>query len=349
MNWEFAYPWVLILGAFIPLIWIVQVMVHARRRGMASSVPSRIAAAGGSMRTLTAWLPGFIISISIAMLIIAIARPQEILDHTKTKRDAIALELVVDRSGSMDDVVVFNGDEMSRLEAVKVVLEEFVVGDGDELSGREGDLLGLIVFGSFADTLMPLTQSHESLVEAIRTIQTPRKEQERSTAIGDALMLAIARLKASEDSMRKEMNEPEFTLKSKAVILLTDGDNRTGTYSPKEAAELAKEWGIKLYVISVKGKPMNNINQFLFGRQRQMQSNGEMQRVVEDADGQFWSVDSLSDLRGVYAQIDELERSTIEISESTSYRELYLPFAMIGFGAYIGTLLLKAMLYRGVI
>ncbi len=347
MNWQFAYPWVLFFGLAIPLVWIVQVIVFSRRRGMMSSVPSRVAAAGSSARTLTAWIPTAIISVGVFSLIIALARPQEIIGNTKTSRDAIALELVVDRSGSMDEKVNFDGQRMTRLDAVKKVVEEFVVGDGDLLKGREGDLLGLIVFGTFADTLMPLTQSHEALVEAIRRIELPTIERERSTAIGDALMLAIARLKATEDAMRNEMDDPDFALKSKAVILLTDGENRAGTYSPQQAAGLAKDWGIKVYIIGIRGG--TSVNSLFFGGRMQEVNDERMKAVAEYTGGQYWGVDQIGDLDQVYAQIDELERSTIQISESTSYRELYLPFAIFGLVSYVFASLLKAVVYRSVL
>jgi len=344
MSWQLAYPWVLYFGVIIPLIWGVRIYIFSRRRGMISSVPSRAAAAGPSMRTMSVWIPGALMSIAILALLIALARPQEIIGHTKTTRDAIALELVVDRSGSMEEPVSFDGQRMTRLEAVKDVVEDFVVGDQKNLRGRDGDLLGLIVFGSFADTLMPLTQSHEALVEAIRRIELPANERERSTAIGDALMLATARLKASEDAMRKQMDDPEFTLKSKAVILLTDGENRAGSYSPDQAARLAKEWGIKVYIVGIRGG--SNVNSFFFGAARQSVSDDRMRAVAEYTGGQYWGVDQVSDLEKVYSQIDELERSTIQTSESTSYKEWYFPFAMIGFGGYLFGILLNAVVYR---
>jgi Ca-activated chloride channel homolog len=347
MSWQLAYPWVLIFGLMIPVIWIVQIVRSRFRAGMMSSTPSRIAAAGGSARTMTAWMPTLLWSIAAGLILIAIARPQEILDNTTTTRDAIALELVVDRSGSMDERVRFGGREMSRLEAVKGVLKEFIVGDGAQLKGREGDLLGLIVFGSFADTLMPLTQSHDALVEALGRVEIPKIKREQYTAIGDALMLAIARLKASEDAMRRDMEDSGFELKSKAVILLTDGSNTVGNYSPKTAAGLAKDWGIKIYIIGVHGN--SNAWQQASGRIRNQQNDQEMTRVAQYTGGQYWGVDQIGDLQQVYAQIDELERSSIQTTESTTYREWYQPIAIAGLGMYVLSSLLSGVVYRRVL
>lgn len=347
MNWQLAYPWVLFFGLLIPVVWVTQLIVFTHRRGVMSSVPTRIAAAGGSVRSHTMWIPTAFVSIALMSLLIALSRPQEIIGNVKTTRDAIALELVVDRSGSMEELVTFENQRVSRLEAVKAVLEKFVVGDGDTLKGREGDLLGLIVFGSFADTLMPLTQSHDALVEALRRIEIPRIERERSTAIGDALMLATARLRASEDSMRNEMDDPEFTLKSKAVILLTDGENRAGNYSPDQAANLAKQWGIKVYIIGVHGEP--NARGLFFPGTRPEDNDREMTKLAQFTGGQYWAVDRISDLENVYSQIDELERSSIEVSESTSYREWYMPFAIFGVCVYVASVLSRSVLYRSVL
>ncbi len=347
MNWQFAYPWVLLFGGTLPIIWGVRLFLFSRKQGIMSSVPSRIAAAGKSTRTVTSWVPMAILSLAIASLLIALARPQEVIDFTKTTRDTIALELVVDRSGSMEEKVTFDGQRITRLEAVKRVVEQFVVGDEESLNGREGDLLGLIVFGSFADTLMPLTQSHDALVEAIRRIELPRIERERSTAIGDALMLAIARLKASEDAMRREMDDQDFALKSKAIILLTDGENRAGTYSPQHAAALAKDWGIKVYIVGIRGG--TSAGGLLFGGNRQEVNDKRMSAVAQYTGGQYWGVDRVAYLEQVYAQIDELERSTIEISEATTYNELYLPFAIGGLFGFVLSTLVRSIVYRSVL
>lgn len=345
MNWQFAYPWVLVFSGLIPMIWIVRIIFWHRSGGMMSSAPSRVAAAGASVRTLGLWLPHAMISIALLTLLIALARPQRIIGNTKATRDTIALQLVVDRSGSMDEPVIFDGVRTNRLEAVKRVVERFVEGDGSQLRGRAGDLLGLIVFGSFADTLVPLTQSHEALVESLRRVELPQVERERSTAIGDALMLAIGRLKASEDAMRAEAEDESFQLKSKAVVLLTDGENRAGQYSPQQAAALANDWGIKVYIIGIRGGTTSGGR--FFGPTQQV-NDRRMSQVAEHTGGQYWGVDRITDLEEVYAKIDELERSTIEVSESTSYDELYHPYAIGGLIALLSGVFLRETVLRGV-
>lgn len=344
MNWQFAYPIALVCSSIVPVIWIVRVITWQRRRGLMMSVPSRIAASGRSFRAMLIWIPSMLIGFGLMLLIVALARPQEVVGDTKATRDTIAIELVVDRSGSMDDGVNFEGERTNRLEAVKKIVERFVEGDGQMLKGRAGDLLGLVVFGSYADTLMPLTQSHDALIESIRSIQIPRSESERSTAIGDALMLAAGRLKAYEDAMRIDAEDPEFTLKSKAIIMLTDGENQAGQYSPDQAAVLAREWGMKIYIVGIQDGGSRGS---LFPRRRGGINDQFMTQVAEHTGGRYWPVERISDLDKVYAEIDELERSTIEISQSTTFRELYLPYAISGLALLGAGVFSREFVFRG--
>jgi len=343
MNWQFAHPYLLLIALVVPAMWLMNWRRNSLHHGIASSTPSRIRAAGSSLRTNSSWIPACLISLALCGMVIAIARPREVLDTQTSSKNTIAIELVIDRSGSMDERVIFDGYETNRLEAVKTVVERFVVGNDTNLSGRTGDLLGLIVFGTYADTLMPLTQSHDVLTQAIRKIELPVSQRERDTAIGDALMLAIARLKATEDAMIARAKDHEVELKSKAIVLLTDGENRTGTYSPREASELAAQWGVKIYIIGIRG---GNGRRSIFGGNPRGDNDRKMEEVAEITGGQYWGVNQLDELELVYAKIDQLERSTIEITESTHYRELYAPFALAGIGSYALGIFLRLIFYR---
>ena len=327
MDTEFAYPWVFWLAAVLPVIWAIGFARDRHRHGIASSVPTRIAAAGGSLRSRVRWVSPMLLSAGLILGLGALARPREAITDRKSEQEAIAIELVVDRSGSMEEQAQFEGNRTTRLEAVKKVVEQFVLGDGDLLKGRPGDLLGLIVFGTYADTMMPLTQSHGVLVDAIRRVQLPRAESERSTAIGDALVLACARLKASEDSMKIDLDDPDFEIKSKAIILLTDGENREGVYSPSQGAKLAADWGITIYIVGIRGGVRNQFGG-LGLRMGQEVNETRMSAVAEHTGGRFWGVDSLDDLAEVYATIDELERTEVLVSETTRFEEHYHPLAV---------------------
>ncbi len=324
-----AEPWALLLIGVIPAWGVITLWRGRRAPGVLNPVLRRAAGSGLTWRRPAAWLPALCRCAAIVAFAYSLARPQELIPHSESTKDAVALQLVVDRSGSMDDPVIFRGERMNRLEAVKSVVRDFVLGDGDQLRGRAGDLLGLIVFGSYADTLMPLTQSHKALVDTLERVQVARDERERSTAIGDALVLANARLKASEDLMKEETGDPDFELKSKAIVLLTDGENRDGVYSPSDAARLAAEWDNRIYIIGIRGgaTQLTNLGRVPIG---QAVNEREMRAVAEYTGGQFWAVNDVSDLPAVYARIDELERTTIRVSETTEIRELYHRPATLG-------------------
>jgi len=339
MSTELAHPWALWALLLIPVLWAAALLVSRRRRGVALTSATRLAAAGTGLRARLRWIPLACMSLALACAIVALARPREVVSDSRSSRDTIALQLVVDRSGSMEEPARFRGRTVRRLDAVKEVVEQFVLGNGDDLRGREGDLLGLIVFGTFADTVTPLTRSHETLVAMLRAVELPEVERERSTAIGDALVLASARLRATEGAMGTEMDDEEFELASKAIVLLTDGENREGDYSPAQAASLAQQWGIKIYIIGIGGSGQGRGGFFNLARRRGIHDE-RMRRIAQDTGGRFWSVEDLDQLSDVYAAIDELERTEVRVTESTRYEEHFAPylragvvFAMLALGA----------------
>ena len=328
---RYADPWVFWLLAAIPL-WAAWCFA-ARGRSPGVMLPvfgrARAAGSGWSVRGLLGALGPVARAGAFAALVFALARPQELIPRSEATRDAIALQLVVDRSGSMSEPVVMDNERMTRLDAVKRVVRRFVEGDGRDYRGREGDLLGLISFATYADTLSPLTASHGALVDVLRRLEVPVERRERATAIGDALVLACARLKGAEDAMRAEVDDPSFGFESKAVVLLTDGENNAGVYSPADGASLAAEWGVRVYIIGVRDD--SSAGGFMGGMRRMSQEahEREMRAVAEHTGGRFWAVDDPAGLAEAYAQIDELERTEIRVTESMEVVDLYHRFALL--------------------
>jgi len=348
MTFRFAEPW-----AFAALAVVIPWLLLALwRRPRASAVLApvfrRAQRAGSSPAAALTLLPTLARLGALVFITYALARPQQLTQNAESSQDAIALQLVVDRSGSMNDPAEFEGERTNRLEAVKKVVRRFVLGDetgaNPDLTGRPGDLIGLIVFGSYADTLMPLTTSHEALVESLELVNVASDQRERSTAIGDALVLATARLRAAEDILKSESDDPDFTLNSKAIVLLTDGENRAGQYSPEEAAGLAKDWGVKIYIVGIRGG--TRIGAGRFGGGVQPVNERKMRIVAEHTGGRFWPVSDLADLPQIYAQIDQLERTEIRVNETTEVTELYHRPARIGVALLALELLLRALLFR---
>lgn len=332
---RYADPWVFWVLLLVPLWGVWWLACRSRAAGVMLSVFGRAAAAEGawSWRALAGLLAPLARAGALAALVVALARPQEMIPRAEATRDAVALQLVVDRSGSMSEAVLLDGERMTRLDAVKRVVHQFVAGDGRHYRGREGDLVGLIAFGTYADTLSPLTASHGALLDALARLEIPVDRRERATAIGDGLVLACARLQAAEDAMRADIGDPDFAFRSKAVILLTDGENNAGVYSPADGASLAREWGIRVYIINIRDDSYTGgISGRVFGGARRgtvPAYEREMRAVAEHTGGRFWGVDDPAGMAEVYSQIDELERTEILVTETTEIVDLYHRYAVL--------------------
>ncbi|NOX25085.1 MAG: VWA domain-containing protein [Deltaproteobacteria bacterium] len=290
-------------------------------------------------------LPLFLRLAAMALIIIAIARPQAGMEKIQEVNKGIAIEMVVDRSGSMIQNMNFDGRQLSRLAVVKKVFGEFVNGNG-KLPGRPNDLIGLITFARYADTICPLTLAHGPLNSFLDKIKlVPPKSPENRTSIGDAIALAAARLKTAEETMARQTagRAHKYKIKSKIIILLTDGGNNAGRLLPAEAAALAAKWGIKIYTIGVGGDDMVKV-QTIFGTQMMRTGNGvdrkTLARLAKKTGGIFRMAEDAKALRSVYAEINKLEKSEVTSIRFLDYKEYFLNFAL----AALILLMLEAVL-----
>ena len=288
--------------------------------------------------------------------------------------------MVVDRSGSMNEEISFDGRAITRIAAVKQILREFLLGTreaqamagddsprrGTPLPGRPNDLIGVVTFARYAETICPLVRDPRAVSALIETIELPMLRAEDGTAIGDGVALAAARLKrAEEDLTRRAMLlasgrdalpvgddgevavDPGFTISGKAIVLLTDGEWNTGEVHPLEAARMAKEWGIRVYTIAVGGG--ERVIQTPMGAMR-VPSRGLDETLLREmasmTGGRHFSASDADGLREVYAAIDALEKTRVESRQYTEYEELFWPFAAFGAGLLALELLLGATLLR---
>lgn len=233
----------------------------------------------------------------------------------------------------MTEGIEIDGTQTTRLAAVKKVAQEFIGGNGDDLPGRPGDMIGVIAFGSFADTICPLVREHEALLDLVGDVEVSPLRADQGTAIGEAVALAAARLHEAEREIARGLDEdteadPDFKIKSKAVVLLTDGRNNRGEIGPMAAAQLCKDWGITLYTIGIGGGTME-IRGMLIPNRGSI-DEGMMTRMAELTGGRFFMADNADALREIYGVIDELETTEIETSESVDYTERFTPFAAAG-------------------
>ncbi len=246
--------------------------------------------------------------IALSLLIIALARPQSTLKRQNVSIEGIDIVLGLDISGSM----LAQDLKPDRLEAAKKVSQDF-------FSGRPNDRIGLVVFAGEAFTQCPLTTDHVIMEDMLDDIKSGMIQD--GTAIGDGLATAINRLKESQAV-------------SKVVILLTDGQNNAGSIAPLSAAEIAKIYGIRIYTIGVgtMGYAPYPV-QTPFGIQYQNMEvkidEDLLRQVANMTDGKYFRATDNTRLKEVYQEIDQLEKSKIDVTEFRKKKEEYLSLAVI--------------------
>jgi Ca-activated chloride channel family protein len=335
----FESPFAFLLLLLIPLVFWWRNRQRLGGGAIRFSWTRNAAGAGRSLRQRLRFLPILLRTLAVVCLITAIARPQMGMEQARVVSEGIAIEMVVDRSSSMGAEMVFDGQRLSRLEVVKRVFQAFALGDGKSLEGRSNDLIGMVVFAHFPETWCPLTLGHGALPRFLETVHLARPQtQEDGTALGDAIALAAARLKTAEEVMKKQAPDQsaKFDIRSKIMILLTDGNQTAGERHPVEAAKLAKEWGIKIYTIAIGGGEAIRGQDTVLGRFFQLGGDAAvdtntLQAIARETDGKFYEAQDGKALSAIYREIDRLERTKIESARYVDYKELFLPFALTAF------------------
>lgn len=337
-------------------VWLV--WLRSRRRQQPAATFSSVA----DLKSLpVTWMQRvrrtfpWVYGLGLLLLVAALARPQAGKSESRISGDGIAIELVLDISGSMEALdFQLDGEDVSRLEAVQYVIGQFVLGSKSEgLSGRADDLIGLVAFGGFADSKCPLTLDHGALVDIVDGLKTPKPvrdqqgliinadalQEELATAIGDGVALGIDRLKDSK-------------AKSKVMVLLTDGDNNAGVVDPREAATIAKELGIRVYAIGIGRNGVVPVPQEdEFGRTvlvpAQFRIDEDLLREIATVTGgTYFHASDSEGLSEVYAQIDRLEKSQFEESKYSEYTELFRWFTGSGLALILAVHVLKETRFR---
>ncbi len=321
--------WFLLLLLLVPLL--VWWMIATRKRAAITfSSTAWLADLAPSWKQRLRWLPAALRVAALVLLIVALARPQEGRKQTIVDSEGVAIELVVDRSGSMQAMdFQVDGEPVDRLTAVKDVASKFVTG-GDELPGRTSDLVGLVTFARHADGIAPPTLDHPYLIGQLRRVEIATDRNEDGTAIGDAIGLAVEKLTSLGKS-------DERKVKSKVVILLTDGENNAGDVDPVQAAELAATVGVKVYTIGVgtNGRaPVPVVDPFTGRTSLQWArvniDETTLKKVATATGGKYFRATDTASLEQIYKDIDRLERSRVEAKHFTDYRELAIEPVHLG-------------------
>lgn len=334
------YPWLLLLLLVLPGLWWLW---HrpSRRAALRFSDLRPVCAAASSWRHRLRVLLPILRLAGLAALIIAAARPVSPDETSRIFAEGVAIQLVIDTSGSMRDLDLSPpGRTLTRLDVVKDVVRRFVAGDKElGLSGRDNDLIGLIRFARYADAICPLTLDHEHLLDVLTQTRIVRSRSEDGTAIGDGLALAVERLK---DLTRSTASGQRLRIVSRVVILLTDGENNFGVIAPRQAGDLAAAFGIKVYTI-LAGTGQNRG----FGLRTPV-DDSDLRYIAETTGGQFFHARNSRSLREIYRQIDKLERSRVEERRYLRWGELSRPLVLAAFAALSLQTLLAATLLRKV-
>lgn len=325
MSFRLYYPWFLTAIPLIALIWWSW-FDHKRRAVIRYSSLEGLEPGTQTLRMRLRPLLPILRTLAMLLLILAVSRPQRADEQTRVQTEGIAMQIVVDRSASMDqaDFRDSRGRPQTRLDVVKEVVKSFVAGDGGELPGREGDLIGLTVFARFADTLAPLSRDHRKLLAELKDTPVAVTRSEGGTAIGDALMLAVERIR---DAGRKLSKEKDFTIKSRAIILLTDGEQTAGEFKPQEAADVAASLGVKVYTVGAAPDFQERTLGGFFTDPQLVRTpveidEGTLKKVAELTGGKYFRARDENSLKEIYQEIDKLERSVVDEQRFQVWHEL---------------------------
>lgn len=278
-----------------------------------------------SFRQRLLHLPFALRIFAITFFIIVMARPQSSSKEQTITSEGIDIVLSIDISGSM----LAEDFKPNRIEASKQVARDFI-------KGRPNDRIGLVIFAGESFTMCPITTDHSVLMNQINSIKSGLLDD--GTAIGEGLATAVARLKESQ-------------AKSKVIILLTDGVNNVGAIAPLMAGEIAETFGIRVYSVGVGSMgtapyPIPTP----FGTQYQ---NMEVQideevltKIALMTDGKYLRATNNNKLNEIFAEIDKLEKTKVEVMEFKKYAEEYMPLLMLGGLLFCSELFLRLIVLR---
>ncbi len=301
---HFASPHLLWLSVLV--VPMIGYYVWRTLQGGAAIRISSLDGAVGAPRTVRWYLrhlPFVLRATAFLLLVVALARPQDVerLSHTST--EGIDIMLSIDVSGSM----LARDFKPDRITAAKEVAGSFI-------ADRYGDRIGLVAFAGEAFTQSPLTTDQGTLQTLLARIRSGLIED--GTAIGNGLATAVNRLRESE-------------AKSKVIILLTDGVNNRGEIAPMTAAEIAKAQGIRVYTIGVGTEGMapypavDLFGQMTFVQQKVEIDEKTLAAIAELTGGRYFRATDREKLRAIYDEINRMEKSKVEVSEHVAYHELF--------------------------
>ena len=326
---SFASPgllWVLLL---IPLM--VAYYIWRQHKAHATIQMPGLAPFNGAVKGFRYYLRHILFALrmlAILFLILALARPQKTDSYQEASTEGIDIVMAIDISSSM----LARDFKPDRLEAAKDVATEFI-------SGRPYDRIGLVVFSGECFTQCPLTTDHAVLINLLRELKSGIIED--GTALGNGLATAVNRIKDSD-------------AKSKVIILLTDGVNNSGDVAPLMAADIAKTFDVRVYTIGVGSRgtapyPVQTMTGAIRYMDMPVEIDEEvLRKIASITGGMYFRVTDNNKLKSVYEEIDQMEKTLIDVRQFTKKEEKFLPFAIMAFILLFVELLCKLTLYKNI-
>jgi len=335
----FAYPWLLLLLLVIPLL--------AYFRGKSGPAAALTFSSTGILRALgktsaarTGRFLRSLFLLGLALVAIALARPQLGKSLTQVEASGIDIMLVLDVSQSMltKDFSI-GGEQATRIEAIREVTRQFI-------EARPNDRIGIIAFAGHPYVISPMTLDHDWLLQNLERIRTGMVED--GTAIGSAIASAASRLSDKHS-------------KSRVIVLLTDGENNAGKIPPTTAAEAVKALKIRFYAIGAgingiapypvfnqrTGKPYTDmLGNIMYQNQRVQFNEAGLKEVARIADGQFYRATDTKSLEQIFRDIDKLEKTTVAVKKYQEYRDLFPACIMAGCGLLLTQILLAQTIWK---
>ena len=271
--------------------------------------------------------------LALSAIIVALARPRSVDVSSKSRTTkGIDIVMAIDVSGSM----LAKDLKPNRLEALKRVAAEFV-------EDRINDRIGLVVYAGESYTRTPVTSDKTVLLQSLKTIDYDDSIIADGTGIGVGLATAINRIKDSK-------------AKSRIIILLTDGVNNSGTIDPRMAADIAKEYGIKVYTIGIGTNGMAPFpyakapnGKFLYQNMKVEIDEKLMKEIAKTTDGKYFRATSNAKLKEIYTEINKLEKTEVEEKKYFNYDEKYQPLVWLALFLLFVEVLLKNTIFKGLV
>ncbi|PIS09892.1 MAG: hypothetical protein COT73_12290 [Bdellovibrio sp. CG10_big_fil_rev_8_21_14_0_10_47_8] len=319
--------------------WLILLLIGAigwslwsRQKKQASLLFSQVhlfSHVGATMRVRLMFLPIALKGLALIFAIIALARPQQSDTRVKKNVEGIDIMIALDISDSM---LIEDMKPLNRLEAAKQTIKSFV-------AKRSSDRIGVVIFAGESFTLVPLTLDYPLLLGRMDEVTTAQQAHIKDgTAIGIALANASGKLK-------------ESTAKSRVVIFMTDGENNSGTIDPETALEIAKGYGLKIYSIGVGRDGPTRIpvmQRDVFGNKVKTYQPFEstvnedlLVRMAKETGGRYFRASKEDSLQGVFNDIDQLEKTKIDVNKYTRYTELFKTYLLMAMITYLVALLLE--------